>query len=726
MRMQCLGTAGAGKSAAVRLAVDAVRDLLGEEAVAVCAHTGVAAFNTKCQASTLNSLFTGAGSKEKQIPDLGDAALKAAKTNLGPVRLLVIDEVSMINGRQFAIASKRLDQVMRELGRPDSGFGFGGIAVLLVGDFGQTAPIDPSSLIDAFDREAPSSADSFNNTGQRLFREFTDIVRLRRVHRQKGASEFKESTLRLRDGAMTPRDWDLRASHDLNEPGTCLDSRARSESFMHLCAEHRFVGARNGACAREQAMAAAREDPSSGKAAIVRVVAENSSNTAKEMAKDSFNGLRPVVHLLLDAPVMLIVNLLWGVRTVPLGLMNGARGRVKAIVYREGESPSQGHQPRYVVVAFDDYVGPPFFKGEERRSWVPVPPVKISVRGREEPWRRQVPLVLCWAVTLLKAQGLTVPEGVVVDLRSDGSKNWAGTLGVPFVGWTRAKHFHMWACRALPPLADFVKVRQLALFRAREAFEAWADEQHNDTMQRLGCSFEHEVLQHQAHLEALFAKKGQAASREDLDDLRSMLERRGVQGMPQETREHLAALYCNDKSDSAADIYRAMSGIRMSKGVGAKFLAKPGPSSKRPRADDGAGGDVDSKRARAGPPGPPAGKRLADGPRTGAAAKKRKGEADGLGGTDRAGLPTVAGRPVAGPLRRNRAVVLQGLYNQGNTCYFNAVTQALASLDLARVLAAQPRLFTPLTRAMAGLLHTLRPVPQASTLLDRPAASHRP
>ena len=36
------------------------------------------------------------------------------------------------------------------------------------------------------------------------------------------------------------------------------------------------------------------------------------------------------------------------------------------------------------------------------------------------------------------------------------------------------------------------------------------------------------LLQHQAHLQALFAKGGQAAPQEDLDDLRSMLERRGV------------------------------------------------------------------------------------------------------------------------------------------------------------------------------------------------------
>ena len=177
----------------------------------------------------------------------------------------------------------------------------------------------------------------------------------------------------------------------------------------------------------------------------MRVLAENSSTEAKELVKTEFNGLRQAVHLLLHAPVMLCVNQLWDVKTVPLGLMNGARGTVKAIVYRDGESPSQGHQPKYVVVAFDDYIGPPFFEAEERRTWVPVPPVNVTETSNQHAWRRQIPLQLCWAVTLLKAQGLTVREGVVVNLRSDGSVNWAASLGAPFVGWTRVECFERFA-----------------------------------------------------------------------------------------------------------------------------------------------------------------------------------------------------------------------------------------------------------------------------------------
>ena len=65
LRAMLLGTAGAGKSATLRLAVDAMRDVLGEEAVTVCARNGVASFNTQCKAQTMNSLFPGAGSTER-------------------------------------------------------------------------------------------------------------------------------------------------------------------------------------------------------------------------------------------------------------------------------------------------------------------------------------------------------------------------------------------------------------------------------------------------------------------------------------------------------------------------------------------------------------------------------------------------------------------------------------------------------------------------------------
>jgi hypothetical protein len=40
------------------------------------------------------------------------------------------------------------------------------------------------------------------------------------------------------------------------------------------------------------------------------------------------------------------------------GLYNGAIGTVEQICYSEGESPNEGHLPKYIVVNFPQYKGP--------------------------------------------------------------------------------------------------------------------------------------------------------------------------------------------------------------------------------------------------------------------------------------------------------------------------------------------------------------------------------
>ena len=48
--------------------------------------------------------------------------------------------------------------------------------------------------------------------------------------------------------------------------------------------------------------------------------------------------MRKALHLCVGARVMLGVNKIWGVSTVPFGLMNGARGVVAAILYAAREA----------------------------------------------------------------------------------------------------------------------------------------------------------------------------------------------------------------------------------------------------------------------------------------------------------------------------------------------------------------------------------------------------
>ena len=101
--------------------------------------------------------------------------------------------------------------------------------------------------------------------------------------------------------------------------------------------------------------------------------------------------------------MILISNNIWGVNTVPLGLMNGARGVVVAIIYAsEGRDRVDGQSlattgwpsserislprglhkcpmPDYVVIHFPMYKGDALFSNGLPKTWVPIP--CVDVRG---------------------------------------------------------------------------------------------------------------------------------------------------------------------------------------------------------------------------------------------------------------------------------------------------------------------------------------------------------
>ena len=52
--------------------------------------------------------------------------------------------------------------------------------------------------------------------GQKTFRNFTQALRLMRNHRQTGRGAFKESTMRLRDAAITLEDYELWKEHEVD------------------------------------------------------------------------------------------------------------------------------------------------------------------------------------------------------------------------------------------------------------------------------------------------------------------------------------------------------------------------------------------------------------------------------------------------------------------------------------------------------------------------------
>ena len=163
-------------------------------------------------------------------------------------------------------------------------------------------------------------------------------------------------------------------------------------------------------------------------------------------------------------------NYLWDVHVVSLGLMNGARGTVVAILYAPPNAPRAndvdapvgfpcGHQdcplPNMVIVNFPEYKGHAFFK-DCPSTWVPVPVSKIQSKTRKRQWRAALPLRLCWALTVHKCQGLTCHEGCIVNLETAKPRSPIAAMGLAFVAWTRVTTFERLAFRSPATITPFL------------------------------------------------------------------------------------------------------------------------------------------------------------------------------------------------------------------------------------------------------------------------------
>lgn len=155
------GSAGTGKSVVLREVVKQLRARYGESAVAITASTGLAAVNIG--GVTINR-FSGIGIGKGTVQKLA-AQLKRNKTNSERWKrtaVLIIDEVSMIDGNFL----DKMDLVARDIRKvPDKPFG--GVQVVLTGDFFQLPPVadrDPSVPKPPFCFESRVWREAIDNT----------------------------------------------------------------------------------------------------------------------------------------------------------------------------------------------------------------------------------------------------------------------------------------------------------------------------------------------------------------------------------------------------------------------------------------------------------------------------------------------------------------------------------------------------------------------------------
>ncbi len=176
------GVAGTGKSFLIDYLVN---EVLPKETTFVTASTGIAAVNIS--GSTLNSfagIGDGKGTVEEIVAKIKSKALQVKKWK--ECKVLIIDEISMISGMLFD-KIEAVARLVRGIGRP-----FGGILVIGSGDFLQLPPVErKNGLIDyAFE----------SNTWNRVF---PNTVLLTTVRRQNDCS-FVKHLNEIRKGKVTP------------------------------------------------------------------------------------------------------------------------------------------------------------------------------------------------------------------------------------------------------------------------------------------------------------------------------------------------------------------------------------------------------------------------------------------------------------------------------------------------------------------------------------------
>eukprot|EP00605_Chrysophyceae_sp_TOSAG23-4_P000051 GSChrysophyteH1.ASY1.ANO1.53.1 assembled CDS len=358
------GSAGTGKSFLLRYIVQELKSKYGESAVAVTATTGIAAVNLG--GGTIHSfagigLANGHGDNERTVQKVLRSAKAVERWRNASV--LVIDEVSMLDKSLFEL----LDLVARTARNDESPFG--GLQVVLVGDFLQLPPV-PSRY---GAREFCFESDVWNSLGMGRTDETSrlrsynknGIVNLQHVIRQSDESFISL----LNDKKPLPEDGIVPTKL------YCINRDVDTENLDRL-------NELPGECVEINAYDTWNERPS--------------DSSTKRLILDTANRSIPsTIQLKIGAQVMLVRNRnSEGGAKFSSTLVNGSRGVVSGFV--QSASSFGGLVPK---VCFDN--------GQE----IVVGPVEYISRGPGgdgQHVRMQVPLKLAWAVTIHKSQGSTL------------------------------------------------------------------------------------------------------------------------------------------------------------------------------------------------------------------------------------------------------------------------------------------------------------------------------
>jgi hypothetical protein len=397
------GGAGVGKSFTTRALYQTALKFLNKKEgenftsrkVLLLAPTGKAAYHIR--GTTIHSGLKIQPKKKLQHHPLSAGALNTLRNEIGNVKLIFIDEVSMVGFRMFNCIHQRLMEVMQNP-KP-----FGGVSIITVGDLFQLKPV-----MDSYVFVQPNSG--YLPLADNLWTDLFSMEELTDIMRQADNKPFAELLNRMREGNQTVQDISTLKEHIVQE-----DSENYPMEATHLYATNYAVDAFNK-----------------------RVILKSSNPKTDITAKDRVVGSTPpsmkdkILHNFRNSTE---TRQLWNVlevsegvcydMTVNLdtddGLINGASCTLmkidipfantfdSAILWVQFQDPQIGRNLQSLNKRL--------YKHDIQCDWTPIEPVsrqyQSGTKGQAVVQRIQFPLRPAHAKSIHRSQGDTLQKAVI-------------------------------------------------------------------------------------------------------------------------------------------------------------------------------------------------------------------------------------------------------------------------------------------------------------------------
>lgn len=411
------GSGGVGKSHLIKCIYNSLSKILmykkedlEKPRVIKLAPTGIASINI--QGTTIH---TGLNIPINAFRGLTDKQRTSVRNKLQYVEMIIIDEISMVSSTLLLNIHKRLCEIFGVVDEKP----FAGKSILVCGDLYQLPPVMAKSVFDT---------DGLMISVFKLWHLFK-LAELSESMRQRGDTVFIDLLNNIRVGEIDVNDENLIKSRFIS-----VNHSDYPWDALHLFAENSAVNRHNlhmlNSLPTENVRIVSIDS-------LPRTFTERECDRVKTLKQSDTGGLAAELDLKIGARVMLVTNI-----DIEDRLINGQLGTVLHF-------SSRINRVEIIYVKFDDNTAGMTLQSKDRYAVscqsVPIErseaTFSLNKRNISSPIikRTQFPLMLSYACTVHKVQGLTMDRAVIsFDLERQRNFN----PGQMYVAMSRVKSIH--------------------------------------------------------------------------------------------------------------------------------------------------------------------------------------------------------------------------------------------------------------------------------------------